>query len=120
MSKGNILTRIGITIEHFSESERKAQAQAAAITTKAKALLSNPLTLTVEAVFPEAAAAAPAVTAIVDRLCKTLANPVVSNDLDLVAATLGRYGALLTAELDSHAHKTIGDYVVIFESLFNA
>lgn len=119
MSKTNIFIRLGLDIERFSKSERAAQAKAEQITTMAKNLLASPEALTVEAIFPEAANAAPMVNALVNKLCVLLKSPVIADDLDMVSATLGRYGALLTAEFDNHAHKTIGDYVVIFENLYN-
>ena|ERR1700744_147749 len=114
----NLLTRLGIDITHFSKEERAAQAQAEAITTKAKALLASPAALVLEEVFPEFAAAAPAVNTLVNKLCITLQNPVIANDLDILAGVLGRYGALLTGAIDNNPHKTIGEYILIFESLF--
>ncbi len=114
----NLLERIGVNIQHFSHSEREAQAKAEEITTKAKDMLHSGAALTIEAVLGIEQYAAP-ITALVDRLCVLLQSPVIADDLDMVAGTLGRWGALLTAEFHGHEHKTIGDYIQIFESLFH-
>jgi len=120
MSRENLLIRLGLDVEKFSSEERKAQIRAEALTTLAKKALNSGVALAVETVWPEGAAVEPAVNALLTKLCTVLNNPVIADDADMVAAALGRYGALLTKAIDNDPHKTLGDYVVIFESLFNA
>lgn len=113
----NLLTRLGISIEHFSIEERAAQAKAEVLTTKAKALVESKAVLTLEAITGTEQYGA-AADLLLTRLCTILASPVVADDLDMISGTLGRWGAMLTAEFHNHEHSTLSDYVRIFEDLF--
>lgn len=117
--KANIFARWGLNIHHFSESERKAQATAQQITSTAKTILQSKAALTVEALTPHGLEIGTAALVVVTEFADLLNSPVIGNSLDAIEGLLGRFGAQLTMELHGREHATIGDYVIVFESLFH-
>lgn len=116
----NVFTKLGKFLIHFSKEERDAQEHALKITTKAKELLESGVVLTIEKVIGgDVEKYAPAVVALVEKLIKILSNDTISKDIEMVGASLGRFGALLTQEMHGRKHPNLRDYVWIFETIFH-
>lgn len=115
----NILERLKVTVHSFKESEINAQHQAQRLTTIAKTAIESKEFGLIEKLIPNGTTYGQLADEIITKFSNILESKVIYDDLDFIEGMLGRMGAQLTMALDNNSHKTIADYIKIFEMLFH-